>query len=48
MGKFVGVAKTGELDSGQGKLIEVDKTEVIFSDQPKDRLTYEYVQGIFG
>jgi phosphate transport system ATP-binding protein len=31
-----------------GELVEVDRTEVIFSDQPGNRRTYEYVNGIFG
>jgi len=31
-----------------GKLVEVDRNEVIFSDQPASRETYEYVNGIFG
>jgi phosphate transport system ATP-binding protein len=31
-----------------GELIEVDRTEVIFSDNPASRKTYEYVNGIFG
>ena len=31
-----------------GEIIEVGATEVVFSDQPKDRRTYEYVNGIFG
>ena len=31
-----------------GEIIECDKTDVIFSDTPKDRRTYEYVNGIFG
>ena len=31
-----------------GEIIEMDVNEVIFSDSPKDRRTYEYVQGIFG
>jgi phosphate transport system ATP-binding protein len=31
-----------------GEIIEIDRSEVIFSDQPKDRRTYEYVNGIFG
>jgi phosphate transport system ATP-binding protein len=31
-----------------GEIIELDANEVIFSDQPKDRRTYEYVNGIFG
>ncbi len=31
-----------------GEIIECDQTELIFSDQPKDRRTYEYVNGIFG
>lgn len=31
-----------------GELVEVDRTEVIFSNSPADRKTYEYVNGIFG
>jgi phosphate transport system ATP-binding protein len=31
-----------------GEVIEIDKTDVIFSDTPRDRRTYEYVNGIFG
>ncbi|MBI4584583.1 MAG: phosphate ABC transporter ATP-binding protein [Planctomycetes bacterium] len=31
-----------------GNLVEVDRNEVVFSDQPANRLTYEYVQGVFG
>jgi len=31
-----------------GEIIELDRTEVIFSEHPRDRRTYEYVQGIFG
>jgi phosphate transport system ATP-binding protein len=31
-----------------GDLIEIDKNETIFSDQPADRRTFEYVNGIFG
>jgi len=31
-----------------GEIIELSTNEVIFSDQPKDRRTYEYVNGIFG
>jgi len=31
-----------------GEIVEVDKTEVIFSQQPKSRKTYDYVNGIFG
>jgi phosphate transport system ATP-binding protein len=31
-----------------GEIIELDRTEVIFSDRPRDRRTYEYVNGIFG
>ena len=31
-----------------GEIIEMDDSEVIFSDSPKDRRTYEYVNGIFG
>jgi phosphate transport system ATP-binding protein len=32
----------------RGEIIELDRNAVIFSDQPKDRRTYEYVNGIFG
>lgn len=31
-----------------GELLEIDKTDVIFSDNPARRETYEYVTGIFG
>jgi phosphate transport system ATP-binding protein len=31
-----------------GEIVELDHTEVIFSDQPRNRRTYEYVNGIFG
>jgi phosphate transport system ATP-binding protein len=31
-----------------GKIVELDKTEVIFSNSPAKRETYEYVNGIFG
>ena len=31
-----------------GDIIECDKTEVIFSETPKDRRTHEYVNGVFG
>ena len=31
-----------------GEIIELDRNEVIFSDNPRDRRTYEYVNGIFG
>ena len=31
-----------------GDIIELDTTEVMFSDTPKNRKTYEYVNGIFG
>jgi phosphate transport system ATP-binding protein len=31
-----------------GELVEVDRSEVIFSDSPAQRKTYEYVNGIFG
>ncbi len=31
-----------------GRLVEIDRNEVIFSDQPASRETYEYVNGIFG
>ena len=31
-----------------GEIIELDTNEVIFSDKPANRKTYEYVNGIFG
>lgn len=31
-----------------GELVEIARTEVIFSDTPAKRTTYEYVNGIFG
>lgn len=31
-----------------GEIIELDRNEVIFSDNTKDKRTYEYVNGIFG
>ena len=31
-----------------GEIIELDRSDVIFSDTPRDRRTYEYVNGIFG
>jgi phosphate transport system ATP-binding protein len=31
-----------------GEIIELDRTELIFSDSPRDRRTYDYVNGIFG
>jgi len=31
-----------------GDIVELDTNEVMFSDKPKDRRTYEYVNGIFG
>jgi len=32
----------------KGEIIELDANDVIFSDHPKDKRTYEYVNGIFG
>jgi phosphate transport system ATP-binding protein len=32
----------------KGEIVELDTTEVIFSDQPGERHTFEYVRGIFG
>lgn len=32
----------------KGELIELDRNEIIFSDRPADRRTYEYVNGVFG
>jgi phosphate transport system ATP-binding protein len=31
-----------------GEIIEMDQTDVIFSDKPGNRKTYDYVNGIFG
>jgi phosphate transport system ATP-binding protein len=31
-----------------GSLVEIGSTDVIFSDTPVSRKTYEYVNGIFG
>lgn len=31
-----------------GDVVEIGPTDVVFSDQPRDRRTYEYVNGIFG
>ena len=32
----------------KGEIVELDDTDVIFSDQPAERRTFEYVRGIFG
>jgi len=32
----------------QGNIVEIDKTDVIFSDSPANPKTYDYVNGIFG
>ncbi len=32
----------------QGEVVELDRNEVIFSERPASRKTYEYVHGIFG
>jgi phosphate transport system ATP-binding protein len=32
----------------EGKLVEFDDTEVIFGEHPKERLTFDYVRGVFG
>jgi phosphate transport system ATP-binding protein len=32
----------------EGNIVEIDKTDLIFSDKPANRKTYEYVNGIFG
>ena len=32
----------------KGEIVELDTTDVIFSDNPKDRRTRDYVEGIFG
>ncbi len=31
-----------------GEIVELDTTEVVFSEKPRDQRTYEYVNGIFG
>ena len=31
-----------------GEIVEIDTNEVMFSEKPRDRRTYEYVAGIFG
>lgn len=31
-----------------GELVELDRTEVLFSDSPASRRTYEYINGLFG
>jgi phosphate transport system ATP-binding protein len=32
----------------KGEVIEVDRTEVVFSNAPGNRRTYDYVNGVFG
>jgi len=32
----------------RGDIVELSPTDVVFSDQPKDKRTYDYVNGIFG
>jgi len=32
----------------KGEIVELDRTDVVFSDEPAERRTYEYVRGIFG
>jgi phosphate transport system ATP-binding protein len=32
----------------KGELVQVDSTEVMFSDDPGNRLTHDYVHGVFG
>jgi phosphate transport system ATP-binding protein len=32
----------------KGEIVELDRTDVIFSDAPRERRTYDYVRGIFG
>jgi phosphate transport system ATP-binding protein len=31
-----------------GEMVEIDRTDVIFSDSPANKKTYDYVNGIFG
>lgn len=32
----------------EGRIVEVDRSEIIFSDHPAQRQTYDYVNGVFG
>jgi ABC-type phosphate transport system ATPase subunit len=32
----------------KGAIVELDRNEVVFSDLPANRQTYEYIRGIFG
>lgn len=32
----------------RGGIVELSPTDVVFSDAPKDRRTFDYVNGIFG
>lgn len=32
----------------KGEIVEINSTDVVFSDKPAKRETYEYVNGIFG
>jgi phosphate transport system ATP-binding protein len=32
----------------KGRVVQVDNTEVMFSDNPGNQLTYDYVRGVFG
>jgi phosphate transport system ATP-binding protein len=32
----------------RGEVVELSPTDVAFSDKPKDKRTYDYVNGIFG
>jgi len=32
----------------QGEVVELDRSEVMFSEQPSNRKTYEYIHGVFG
>jgi ABC-type phosphate transport system ATPase subunit len=31
-----------------GEIVELGSSEIVFSENPADRRTYEYVNGIFG
>ncbi|MGC8990358.1 MAG: phosphate ABC transporter ATP-binding protein [Verrucomicrobiia bacterium] len=31
-----------------GEIVELDRTEAIFSNQPRDKRTYDYIHGLFG
>lgn len=32
----------------EGRIVELDRNEIVFSESPRDRRTYDYVHGVFG